>query len=190
MIAFLAFFSTDPTTLVALTLAFVGAMATVTADTWATELGVLGKRPPRLVTHWQRVEAGTSGGVSALGTLAALAGALAIGLVTVVTALDGLFGGPGISSLGALAMWGALWLVPVAALSGLAGSTFDSLLGATVQAIYYSATRHKETEKRIDPDGTYNVHRRGWRWLGNDQVNFISSIVGALAALLLWRAVR
>ena len=191
LIAFLSLFSTDPTTVAALMFAFVGAMATVTADTWATELGVLSRRPPRLVTNWKRVEAGTSGGVSALGTLAAWAGALAIGLAAVaLTALDGLFGGPGLSSLGTLGMWRALWLVTVAALSGLIGSTFDSLLGATVQAIYYSPVRHKETEKRVDPDGTYNVHRRGWRWLGNDQVNFISSMVGALAALLLWQAVR
>jgi uncharacterized protein (TIGR00297 family) len=191
LIAFLSLFSTDPAPSAALLFAFVGASAAVTADTWATELGVLGKRPPRLVTTWQRVEAGTSGGVSALGTLAALAGALAIGLATVAyTALDGLFGGPGFSSLGVTGMGDALWLVPMAALSGLAGSTFDSLLGATVQAIYTSPTRHQETEKRVDPDGTRNVHRRGWRWLGNDQVNLISSIVGALAAFLLWQILR
>ncbi len=160
--------------------AFVGAMATVNADTWATELGVLSRLPPRLITTWQTVERGTSGGVSTLGTLAALAGALTIGLAALVClALDGVFGGPGF----ALAGW---TLLPAAVLGGLGGSLFDSLLGATVQAIYYSARRHKETEKRIDPDGTPNIRRRGWRWLNNDGVNFVSSLAGALVGVAVW----
>jgi uncharacterized protein (TIGR00297 family) len=160
--------------------AFVGAMATVNADTWATELGVLSRRPPRLITTWRAVERGTSGGVSGLGTLATLAGALTIGLAALGgMALDGLFGGPGL----ALAGW---TLLPAALLGGLAGSLFDSLLGATVQAIYYSARRHKETEKRIDPDGTPNTRLRGWRWLNNDGVNFVSSLTGALVGVAVW----
>jgi uncharacterized protein (TIGR00297 family) len=160
--------------------AFVGAMATVNADTWATELGVLSRHPPRLITTWQTVERGTSGGVSGLGTLATLAGALTIGLAALGgLALDGLFGGPGL----ALAGWA---LLPAALLGGLAGSLFDSLLGATVQAIYYSARRHKETEKRIDPDGSPNTRRRGWRWLNNDGVNFVSSLAGALVGVAVW----
>jgi uncharacterized membrane protein len=74
----------------------------------------------------------------------------------------------------------------VAGVGGLAGSLFDSLLGATVQAMYYSASRDKETEKRIDPDGQPNQHVRGWAWLDNDVVNLISSLVGAGMAALWW----
>jgi uncharacterized membrane protein len=73
-------------------------------------------------------------------------------------------------------------LVSVAAVSGLTGSLFDSLLGATVQAIYYAPNRDKETEKRVEPDGTPNRHLRGWRWMNNDWVNFLSSLVGAATA--------
>ena len=62
--------------------AFVGVTATVAADTWATELGVLARRPPRLITTGRMVAAGTSGGITPLGTGATLAGGLAIGLVT------------------------------------------------------------------------------------------------------------
>ena len=67
---------------------------------------------------------------------------------------------------------------------GLLGSLFDSLLGATVQAIY-SDTRQKETEKATERDGTPNRHLRGWKWMNNDWVNFISSLFGALVSALL-----
>jgi len=44
---------------------FAAALASVNADTWATELGTLNPHPPRMITDLRkRVEAGTSGGVS------------------------------------------------------------------------------------------------------------------------------
>lgn len=163
----------------ALFFACVGALATVNADTWATELGVLSRKLPRLITTGRPVERGTSGGVSAAGTLATLAGGASIGLAAVIFGgLDRAFGGAGVPGA-------ALPLVIAAALGGLAGSLCDSLLGATAQAIYYSPARQKETEKTIDPDGTPNEHLRGWRWLNNDWVNFISSLCGAAVAALL-----
>jgi len=120
--------------------AFVGAMAAVNADTWATELGVLNSTPPRLLTTGQRVPAGTSGGVTTLGTLAALGGGLLIGLVALIfSQVEAIWGSGLLNS-------GYLWLVPIGILGGLAGSTFDSLLGATVQGIYYCSQCQKETE--------------------------------------------
>jgi uncharacterized protein (TIGR00297 family) len=167
--------------------AFVGAMAAVNADTWATELGVLSRRFPRLVTTWKEVEPGTSGGVSWTGTLAALAGSLVIGLfVFLLLALDGIFKGSA-STLLELGGWlDGVRFVPSAILGGLAGSFFDSLLGATVQTIYYSSARQKETEKRVENDGAPNVYLRGWPWLGNDHVNLASSCVGALVGAVTW----
>ncbi|MGC9394781.1 MAG: DUF92 domain-containing protein [Anaerolineae bacterium] len=170
--------------------AFVGAMATVNADTWATELGVLSKRPPRLITTKELVEVGTSGGVSLQGTLATLAGGAVIGvagaLFLYVESLLRYHPRMFLHPLSCLVYPGNCTLLPVVgALAGLAGSLCDSLLGATVQAIYYSTKREKETEKVIDPDGTPNTLLRGWRWLNNDWVNFISSGVGAALAALL-----
>ena len=70
-------------------------------------------------------------------------------------------------------------------IGGLLGSLFDSFLGATVQAIYYSDARQKETEKAVERDGTPNRHLRGWKWMNNDWVNFISSLFGAFVSALL-----
>jgi uncharacterized protein (TIGR00297 family) len=161
--------------------AFVGAMATVNADTWATEIGVLAPGAPRLITTGKRVEPGTSGGISVQGTLASLAGATVIGFA----ALFFLFAEALLSGQ-ALPIDLVFLPLPVIA-GGLAGSLFDSLLGATVQAIYYSPHRQKETEKRIDPNGKPNDFKRGWRWLNNDWVNYISSVFGAVVAAGLWQ---
>ena len=172
--------------------AFVGALATVNADTWATELGVLSKRPPRLITTGKPVEVGTSGGVSLQGTLATLAGGAAIGLAGAlflyVESLLRYHPRIFLYPLSCLVYPANCTLLPlIAALAGLAGSLCDSLMGATVQAIYYSTSREKETEKVIDPDGTPNTLLRGWRWLNNDWVNFVSSAVGAMIGAMLWR---
>ncbi len=67
-----------------LTLAFFGAMASVNSDTWATELGVLARETPRLITTGRPVAPGTSGGVTRYGTLAALTGAAFIGVAAFV----------------------------------------------------------------------------------------------------------
>jgi uncharacterized protein (TIGR00297 family) len=151
--------------------ACAGAMAAVNADTWATELGVLSPRPPRLITTGRPVEVGTSGGVTVLGTAASLGGALIIGLSS---GLSQLILGQGWAS--------GIALLLAATAGGLAGSAFDSLLGATAQAIYRCDTCEKETERRVHRCGTQTRLVRGWRWLGNDLVNFIASAVGALVA--------
>lgn len=156
-----------------LTLAYFGAMATVTADTWATELGVLAPAVPRLITTGRPVPPGTSGGITAQGTLASLTGGLFIGLTAFL-----------LIQVAAVATTSALlisdWpLVPIAALAGLTGSLFDSLLGATVQGIYWCPACAKETERRVHSCGTPTQPYRGWGWLNNDAVNFVSSAVGA-----------
>ena len=151
--------------------ACAGAMAAVNADTWATELGVLSPHPPRLITTGRRVEVGTSGGVTWLGTAASLGGALTIGLVA---GLELLILRQGWASVAALLL--------AATVGGAAGSAFDSLLGATVQAMYWCDACGKETERRVHRCGAETRLLRGGRWLGNDLVNFAASAVGALVA--------
>ncbi len=168
----------------ALFFAFLGTMATVNADTWATELGVLDSKPPRLITTGGVVEPGTSGGISRTGTLAAAAGATLIGLIG--WGLWSLAGGKSDASWdGRGAPTGPALLV-ACVLGGLAGSLVDSLVGATVQAIYYSERRAKETERSVEVDGSPNRLVRGWAWLNNDWVNFLSSAVGAIVGTLVY----
>jgi uncharacterized protein (TIGR00297 family) len=61
--------------------AFAGALAAALADTLATEVGTLFGKDPRSPVGFARVPAGTPGAVSAVGTLAALGGAVAIALL-------------------------------------------------------------------------------------------------------------
>jgi uncharacterized protein (TIGR00297 family) len=146
----------------------IGALAAVTADTWATELGVLAHRRPRLITTGRVVDAGTSGGVTLEGTLATAGGAGLIGL--------------------AAALLLNRWMIVLIALTGgMVGAFFDSLLGATVQAIYRCPSCSRETERHpLHTCGHGTQLLRGWSWLSNDMVNFIASLVGAVTALICW----
>lgn len=149
-------------------LGFAASLAAVNADTWATELGVLNPTPPRLITNLRKVvEKGTSGGVSLVGTLASLAGAGIVGLLAALispTGIDWKF---------------FVWI----SIAGLLGSLFDSLLGATVQAIYYCPSCQKETERNpMHSCGTETTQIRGWEWLNNDRVNLACAAFGVVIA--------
>ncbi len=169
--------------------AFLGALATVTADTWATEIGVLSKTLPRLVTTGRVVPAGTSGGITALGTATAFGGGAFIGVVAAAGILAQALASGNLGWNGAwnfvadAAAAQGLGMVALAAFSGLGGSLFDSLLGATVQGVYFCEYDETQTEKKIHGCGRVTRLVRGWAWLDNDLVNFGAAVLGsALAA--------
>lgn len=149
---------------------FAASLAAVNADTWATELGVLNPHPPRMITNLNKVvEKGTSGGISLTGTLASLAGSALIAFLASFLTSN----------------WSIFLIITFA---GLMGSLFDSLLGGTVQAMYFCPKDNKETEKHpLHTCGTQTIHIRGWKWLNNDLVNFACSIFSVIVILILQR---
>jgi uncharacterized protein (TIGR00297 family) len=145
-----------------------GALAAATSDTWATEIGTLAAHPPRSIIGWRRVPPGTSGGVSLPGTLAAVAGAGFIALASAVV------GWP------SSAAWAAL-------VGGFAGSTADSLLGATLQARRWCSRCMAATERTTHGCGQTTVPSGGLAWLDNDRVNFLSGLIGAMVGVAVGR---
>ncbi|MBC8077265.1 MAG: DUF92 domain-containing protein [Chloroflexales bacterium] len=149
---------------------YIGVLATVTADTWATEIGVLSRAQPRLITTGKRVAPGTSGGITSIGTAATAAGGLCIGVVAAALSAD---------------QPPQIWvMLPILGLaSGIVGSLTDSLLGATAQ-VMYRRRDGRETERPHAENGTPHTYARGIRWMNNDLVNLLSSVAGGLVAWL------
>jgi uncharacterized protein (TIGR00297 family) len=118
--------------------AFAAAFATAVADTASSEIGQLLGRRTFLITTFRPVPRGTEGAVSLEGTLAGIAASLVIaGLGLAVGLLPG-------------------WGVPVVVVAAFIGTTFESVIGATL-------------EKRA--------------LLDNEALNFLNTLIGALAAV-------
>ena len=144
-------------TLRILLICFTASIATMNADTWATEIGTLSKVRPRQLRDWKSASTGVSGAISLLGSVGATAGAL---LIIFVGHLLWQFD---------LVEWTALiW-------GSVLGCLTDSLLGAGVQ-VQYAGSDGAITERALP--GT--IPLRGVRWVSNDVVNLLASLVGAL----------
>ena len=140
-----------------------GALASSAADTWGTEIGMLNKSSPRLITTWRTVPTGTSGGVSAIGLGATVGGALFMSI--------------------------AAWLVHrnvhvalAVSLGGLAGALVDSVAGALWQSRRFCARCNRATERLVHDCGTRTERAGGMGWLNNDGVNAACTLVGSLVA--------
>lgn len=123
--------------------------AAVAADTFSSELGILAKQTPRLITRpWVEVPRGTNGGVTIAGLGAGVLGA-AVAAVTSVLLMPFCGGGPaaGLGPVGRVLMFGEkeelfrgwtvsdklVWVLVVTGWGAL-GSVLDSVLGAVLQA--------------------------------------------------------
>jgi uncharacterized protein (TIGR00297 family) len=165
--------------------AYVGVMATVTADTWATEIGGLSRSQPRSITNGHTVPAGTSGGITVLGLAASLSGGLVIGAAGWLFSLWGSrqeLTAPSLFASGTDLTLGVGLLV-LGAVAGMAGSLSDSWLGAVWQVMYRCPVCGKEIEKNRHCGGAQAVRIRGLSFMTNDAVNMISSVIGGAVSI-------
>ena len=147
--------------------AFIGALAEAFADTAASGIGFMSKStfdPFR----FERCEKGISGGVSPLGTLAALMASFVVSLVAFA--------------------FGEITVLQMLLISASAflGAVFDSFLGSLFQAKYKCPVCSAIVEKEMHCD-TITEKYRGIRIVTNDLVNLLSTLFSAtVSAVLLW----
>lgn len=165
----------------------------VAADTFSSELGILAKSKPRLVTApWKVVPKGTNGGVTIIGLLAGALGALFISIVTVVLLpFCSSVTPPNSKFIGSLQTTGwdltdkAEFVASMTAV-GVAGSVLDSVLGAIFQASIVERKSGKVVEgeggrKVAIPSSSAQKEKAnaewqvatGWDLLSNNGVNLV-----------------
>ncbi len=93
---------------------FFGAIAAALADTLSSEIGILSKKKPVMITTLKTAEPGVDGAVSSLGLAASIAGGLLI-------AIAGFLFGLGIKQ------------AIIVLMAGIFGGLMDSIFGATLQ---------------------------------------------------------
>jgi uncharacterized protein (TIGR00297 family) len=143
--------------------AALGALAAAAGDTWATEVGTIAGGTPRSIVTLAPLPPGTSGGITAAGTVASAVGSA---MVAAVAHLTGVGAFPGAVFLG-----------------GLSGSLADSLAGATVQERRWCDTCERGTERRVHSCGQRTRVVGGIRGIRNDFVNVVCTVVGAVVAV-------
>ena len=147
---------------------FLGSVATSAADTVATEVGLLSKQSPRLLTSPGSVVApGTSGGVTPLGVTGELFASAVIGVMAIL--------------LGVLPP--TLPALAVVVIGGVVGASVDSMLGAIVQRKGYCVICGKPTEA-LKHCGETTQRTSGIPFIENNIVNLLASLIGALSSLV------
>lgn len=160
------------TGLAAFKVAAAGSLAASFADSVAGDVGVLSRGKTVSVIGFKPVERGMSGGITVAGSIATVA-ASAFG-----AAIPLFFGEYGWALFGA------------AAIAAVAGCTLDSVLGASLQALYRCNECGRETE-RTECCGKPTELVKGFGFIDNDAVNCIAStfaavVGGAVAAMIIY----
>lgn len=120
-IAFISFFDTPYFQKEISGVVFLSAIAVATADTFASEIGVLSENAYLIINLKKRVKPGTNGGVSVLGTVSAFLGSLFVASV----------GWAFLYSTGTLPHNVLFAMLPLGI--GFLGCQIDSILGATLE---------------------------------------------------------
>lgn len=152
-------------------LACVSTLAVACADTVGGEIGLRRAKKTISLANLRTIPPGLSGGVSLAGTIAGLIGAVLLGMVGVFSRRWDLLL--------------SLKLIALISLIGFLGSLFDSVLGAWLQAKYRCSVCKSMLEVPVHC-GRPTLLSSGLGFLGNDRVNFLATLFGALMALILF----
>ncbi|MEH7178749.1 DUF92 domain-containing protein [Neobacillus vireti] len=144
---------------------FLVCLASSNSDTWASEIGTLSKSKPIYIRTLKRIEKGTSGAVSWLGTTAAILGSMLIALT------------------GTLLFHLEFFHFLLIFLFGFFGNIIDTIFGAFYQQVYSCRNCGIETEKRIHC-GIPAKRIKGYQLVDNDMVNLVSGLIAALFAMI------
>lgn len=147
--------------------AYFVAIGEALADSLASDVGVLSKGEPRDILTFRKVTRGTSGGISLLGTVAALLGAAFSAAVTVF-----FFGFRPVTIL----------LITVFVMIGV---FIDSILGSRLQCRRQCNVCGKLTEKTLHCGNPTTVVG-GLRYLNNDAVNLLSNLTATVLAAVVF----
>jgi len=145
---------------------YVASIASVCADTWATEIGTMKKNKTYNILNFNKVEQGISGGISFNGILGAVSGALLISLSSIYwTNINHVF------------------FIFVIIISAVLASLVDSVLGAVFQVQFKCVSCNSITERQTHCNEPA-VKNSGISWINNDLVNLFSSIAGIIFCFL------
>lgn len=146
-------------------IAFTITLASANSDTWASEIGSLSKRKPLSIKEFKRVDPGTSGAMSLLGTTAALVGALSIAFIAMLS-----------YSL-------PFSLMAIIFVFGFLGNIFDTIMGAYIQVTYRCQVCRMTVESKWHC-GKKTIQLNGSSMVNNDFVNLSSSVLASLLGIV------
>tara|TARA_B100000131_G_C17961723_1_gene550726 strand:+ start:23 stop:835 length:813 start_codon:yes stop_codon:yes gene_type:complete len=135
---------------------FLASISAAMSDTWGTEFGRLSKVRPISILNFKSVDHGISGGITIVGTLGSLFGAIIFGILTYLTS------------------YANKEIIFFVIICGFLSSIFDSILGASAQAKY-------KTRSGIIVENKNNHTNliSGFSFIDNSMVNFLSIIFSA-----------
>lgn len=147
-------------------IAFFASIAEAVSDSMASDVGVLSKKAPVNIITFKPIQKGMSGGVSALGSTAAVITSLFSAMICVIFYNSSILESA------------------IIVLSASSGVFLDSILGATLQIRYFCPKCGKETEKKLHCM-VETIPVKGLRYLDNCAVNFLCNIWACCCPLII-----
>lgn len=100
---------------------YLAHFACCNGDTWASEIGILSKNQPILITSLKKVPRGTNGGISILGLFASIMGGCFLGVIAALSLV--------VSNNCNFRYYHGILIIFIGGVAGITGSLIDSILG-------------------------------------------------------------